>query len=224
MGMTFNQWAARIANRTDLTGRLTHLTKPLAGVELTDKSFEEINRLAVDSLLKILSDQKIIGSDRTGYIVGTDRAVCFQDTPIYGLIQNVEHEKHRRITNPKEKIRYCGVGLSFIKPSIYHNHGGRPVFYEKTEIAKEKLSASEWWRIVDLEYIGTENNDWNWDIVDWTHEREWRVKGDMSFTLENGNVHIVLYDPLCVTEFLTKCSPHILKNIHGITTLTSVLM
>ncbi|NHN34690.1 DUF2971 domain-containing protein [Paenibacillus agricola] len=222
MGINFEDWSTRISSRSDLTGRLTHLTKPIDGVDIKEKTFDQINELAVDNLIKILTEQKLIGSSRKGFIVGNNKAVCFQETPLYGLIQNVEHEKARRLRNPTEKLRYCGVGLSFIKPIVYHKYNGRPVIYEKTEEAKRFLPQEQWWRIVDIEYGF--NEPWSWNITDWTHEREWRVKGDMSIDIETDYIHIILYNPNTVKYFLEKCPPKFIPHLNGITTLTSILM
>lgn len=51
MGISFEDWKNRIANRSDLTGRLTHLTKP-KGLNFTEMTFEEINLKAVDNLIR----------------------------------------------------------------------------------------------------------------------------------------------------------------------------
>lgn len=75
-------------------------------------TFDEINIKAVDNLINILKDKEIHGSTTSsGYIVGNTKAVCFQDTPLYAITQNVEHERQRR-----EKISmrsYAIVGLAF---------------------------------------------------------------------------------------------------------------
>ncbi|WP_129727912.1 DUF2971 domain-containing protein [Ectobacillus funiculus] len=223
MGISIDDWHKRISSRTDLTGRITHLTKPSEAVT-PGMSFEDINIKAVDNLINILKNQKINGSTtKSGYIVGNKKAVCFQDAPLYALIQNVEHEKYRRDNNPQEKLRYCGVGLSFIKSDVYWHYGGRPVIYEKTDIAKQFLPQEEWWRIVNYEFKHDEKQK-NWDVIDWTHEREWRVPGDMEFQFDKGYVHVVLYNPACFKYFLKECPPEIVNKLWGITTLTSVLM
>ncbi|MDD9271491.1 DUF2971 domain-containing protein [Paenibacillus sp. GCM10023248] len=220
MGITKADWEKRIAGRSDLTGRLTHLTKP-KGIDLTGLSFDELNLRAVDALIAILKEKRIYGSTtHSGYIVGGTKAVCFQDAPLYAIAQNVELERQRREQNPKEKLRYCGVGLSFIKPDIYSAYGGRPVLYEKTEVAKRFLEKNEWWRIVNLDYAKNST----WDIIDWTHEREWRVPDDMSFQYHTGQVHVIVYNPACASYFLENCPKEILKEIYGMTTLKSVLM
>lgn len=220
MGINFEQWQKRIASRSDLTGRVTHLTRPPAE-DITDgMSFDEINKMAVDNLIKILKDRRINGSSKEGFIVGNKRAVCFQDAPLYGLIQNVEHERSRRESGEDEKLRYCGVGLSFVKTDIYQGYNGRPVIYEKKEKAKDLLPPDEWWRIVNYDF----KYDNRWDIIDWTHEREWRVPGDMDFEYNKGFVHVILYNPECVRYFLKRCPAEIVEKIYGITTLKSVLI
>jgi hypothetical protein len=121
MSFDFEQWKARIAARTDITGMVTHLTKPSVDVE--GKSLSEIDMLATANLIRILKDGRINGSTtQKGFIVGKRPAVCFQDVPHYGLIQNVEHELGRRRQNPGERIRYCGVGLCFKKSFVFRRY------------------------------------------------------------------------------------------------------
>jgi hypothetical protein len=118
-------------------------------------------------------------------------------------------------------LRYCGVGISFLKPVVYALYGGRPVLYEKSEIAKNLLKKDEWWRIVDLEYT-SEIDDW--DIVDWTHEREWRVPGDLEFEYGEEGVSVIVDSPDSYKYFLEKCPEEILQSIWSITTLSTILM
>lgn len=59
--------------------------------------------------------------------------------------------------------------------------------------------------------------------MDWTHEREWRVPGNVEFNNYSG-IHIILYNPECFKHFLNSCPPDILKKISGVTTLTTILM
>ena len=62
-------------------------------------------------------------------------------------------------------------------------------------------------------------------IVDWTHEREWRFLGDYSF--EWDNIEILLKNCSYYTKFVEKCfsedKTEILKSVHGIITLDSVI-
>ncbi|ODA42711.1 DUF2971 domain-containing protein [Desulfosporosinus sp. BG] len=212
----YEAWKDRIANRTDITGMVTHLTKP-KDITLTTKDENEINFRAVDSLINILKERKIYGSTtQSGFIIGNTPAVCFQDVPFYGLIQNVEYEKELRMTDKSHKIRYCGVGLVFSKFYIF-GKGGRPVFYEQTEKAKKILPENEYWRVVNYQVL-TGNSK----IIDWTHEREWRVPGDIEFELSLP--HIVLYDKACWDYFNDMCPEDIIQQVYGTTILKSLLM
>lgn len=130
-------------------------------------------------LLKILEDKKLLGSTTdSGFICGPDKAVCFQDTPLYSLTQNIYYEQKQRKSKNDTKVRYLGWGIIFQKKDIF-SKGGRPVIYDKTQEAKMYLPESQWWRIVNL------NLDDKDALVDWSHEREWRIKGDLNFKLSD---------------------------------------
>ena len=59
----------------------------------------------------------------------------------------------------------------FPKRYVY-NAGGRPVIYEDAEVAERMLpDKRDWWRIVKFDLSNKKK------VVDWTHEREWRVPG-----------------------------------------------
>jgi hypothetical protein len=52
---------------------------------------------AVDVLIQILKSKKINGSTtKPGFIIGSDKAVCFQDAPINELAQNLLHEQYMK--------------------------------------------------------------------------------------------------------------------------------
>jgi hypothetical protein len=72
----------------------------------------------------------------------------------------------------------------FSKSYVYQK-GGRPVIYDKTEEAKKYLPPSQWWRIVNLDV--SDNNN----VIDWTHEREWRVPGDFEFELSAATLLVI---------------------------------
>jgi len=143
MPYSLENWTNRIATRSDLTGYLTHLTRP---ANINGKELDSI-----EVLIKILSEQCLIGSStQSGFISGNRKAVCFQDTPVHQLTQNIYSEQEYRKNNPKAKLRYTGTGLMFQKHYLYRK-GSRPVIYDDTEAAKSYLPMCEWWRIVKLE-------------------------------------------------------------------------
>tara|TARA_B100000700_G_scaffold330037_1_gene454288 strand:- start:6885 stop:7502 length:618 start_codon:yes stop_codon:yes gene_type:complete len=160
-------WKKRIGDRTDLTTRLVHLTKGAGGDD------------CIDVLVKILSCKKLNGSTtQSGFIIGSTPAVCFQDAPVYSVFQNIWFEQKSRELDPKRKRRYSPVGIMLEKQAVFAK-GGRPVIYDESHKAKKYLPKSEWWRIVGFDLA----NDHR--IIDWTHEREWRIPHSISFELED---------------------------------------
>lgn len=195
-----SKWLNRHRNRNDISAYLTHLTKP------------QDNLNSVEVLIKILKEKKLLGSGRSGFIKGSEKAVCFQDAPVNGIGQNVLHEERMR----KEfggKIRYQAVGLMFPKPYIFKK-GARPVIYEDKEVASN-LFADVSWRVVTMNFNDRDN------IVDWSHEREWRMKGDFEFDLSY--VYVVLTKGSAYKFFIENVPESILKEIKGIVTIDAVI-
>jgi hypothetical protein len=171
MGYTEKEWERRLAERSDLSSHVVHLTRHGAN-----------NQDALSVLLKILSDRTIEGSDTaSGFICGSRKAVCFQDVPLAGVCQNVFYEQKYREANKGCKTRYLAIGLAFPKAYVYAK-GGRPVVYDKTTAAKCYLPEDQHWRIVNFDLDDMAN------IVDWTHEREWRVPDEFRFEVEQATV------------------------------------
>jgi hypothetical protein len=215
MAFDFMDWKDRISKRNDITSMLTHLTRP-SNDFIYDENEEEMNLAAVDNLIKILKERCLVGSDGNGYVLGNIPAVCFQDAPLYGVIQNIQNEENIRNKSKYNKIRYTGNGLTFSKFYIY-GKGGRPAIYDNSKEAKKYLPIEQYWRIVNLE-LNTDSQK----IVDWMHEREWRVSGEFEFDYEF--THVLLYDKAAYDYFMDNCDDCILQSIHGITMLKSMLM
>lgn len=187
--MNKNQWLDRLSMRTDISKYLIHLTKP---GKVEDESVDYIG-----ILIKILKEQNLEGSTtESGFICGKTKAVCFQETPVSFIGQNTQYESKIRAGQKDPKIRYVGCGLIFPKEYIYLN-GGRPVIYDKTENAKQYLPENQWWRIVDFD-LSDDNK-----ITDWTHEREWRVPGDLKFDLSK--VAIVVPNHGAYQKLIDEC-------------------
>lgn len=201
--MEYGQWLKRNHNRTDITSRITHLTK--------GKDDDE----AFDNLCKILIDKKIIAG--LGYICGTKKVTCFQEAPLLSIAENLRFEKYLRENEGTNKIRYSAFGLRIHKSDIY-KEGGRPVIYGKSDELKTLLPKDEWWRIVDFDLSNSN------DVTDWTHEREWRVPGDFSLRYER--IEIIVSGLIYYKKFIEWCDKNghmdILKGINGIITLDSI--
>ncbi len=208
MGYTKKDWVARIRERTDMSTLLTHLTK-----EGPD------GKISREVLLKILLEQRLIGSTSTqGFICGDTPAVCFQDAPLYSIAQNTLFEQKMRQDRKSSVVRYRPLGLAFPKPYLYMK-GARPVVYDDTENAKRFLPRNEWWRIVRLD-LSNENA-----FVDWTHEREWRLPGNLEFNLSE--VTLLAVDNEAVSNiaalYMKETGREIRDEIGGIVTMRDVL-
>ncbi len=154
--MEQREWKRRFKYRVDLSSRATHLTK--------GNNDED----AFSNLINILEEKKIYGSTtKKGFICGSKSAVCLQEAPLTAIAENLQYEEMMRQKNGS-KIRYLDFRVRFQKRFIYKK-GGRPVIYDNTDLAKRSLPENEYWRIVKLDLS---NND---SLIDWTHEREWRV-------------------------------------------------
>ena len=149
--------------------------------------------------------------------MGQTPAVCFQDAPLNAVGQNCWFEQTYRKENEWAKKRYDPIGIIFRKKYVFKK-GGRPVIYDVTSEAKDYLPSDQWWRIVNFDLNDSEN------IVDWSHEREWRVPNELKFKISN--VVILFGNNSQVKEFIEKCN-EMGKNYYlearGITTIESVV-
>ena len=104
MSYTKKEWARRIADRSDISTGLVHLTRPTNTMRIED------------ILLKILFEKKLIGSStEKGFICGSRRAVCFQDAPLYSICQNVYFEQLKRESDSNYKTSISFLWPSFLK-------------------------------------------------------------------------------------------------------------
>ncbi|SEW31867.1 hypothetical protein [[Clostridium] fimetarium] len=201
--MNHAEWRDRIIHRNDISSRITHLTNG----DTVDDAFE--------TLMKILEEKKLVGG--RGYISGNTSAVCLQEAPLSSIGENLIFEKALRKDNNSNKFRYRAFGLRFPKPYIYKK-GGRPVIYENSKQLKDIMPQSEFWRIVDFQLSDMDN------YVDWSHEREWRVRNELTF--EYGDTEIIVPSKTYYRRFIEYCEINdrmdILKGVNGIITLDSV--
>ena len=200
------EWMKRYGERSDIGTQIIHLTR----------NQDEVGD-SIHVLLKILKEKKLRGSTtESGFIVGSRRAVCFQDTPIISLCQNVYYEQKLRHSDKDGKTRYLPIGLAFPKGYAFRK-GARPVIYDKTEDAKKYLPADQWWRIVNFD-LGNSDR-----IIDWTHEREWRAPGYFDFDL--GEALILLSNKTAYRLFLERVKAmenNLLEKLSGIVVLKGV--
>lgn len=199
--MSGEEWIRQILSRSDMGARLTHLTRG------------ESDKTAFDNLISILEDKRINGSTtQTGFICGDTPAVCLQETPLSAIAEFMYN-------SPLEtKPKYEAYGLRFSKKFVY-NKGGRPVIYGETEKLKSMLPTEEYWRIVKLEISDFEK------VIDWTHEREWRVPNELCF--EYKNIDIIVKNSTererLISYFEEKNKLDVLKDVNSIICLIDVI-
>lgn len=121
---------------------------------------------AHDALISILRDGMVHGSDHSGYVKGRNIAACFTEMPLSAVRFFIQH---RRFTSHP----YRPYGIAIHKVSAW-DRGARPVIYLPDGEAGW-IPEEEKWRHVRLEY----------GEVDFTHEREWRAKGNFSLNYIN---------------------------------------
>ena len=211
MAYTFDDWKDRIRSRIDLCTQVTHLTK--------GATIDGIKYSPLKILIKILNERTIIGSDTAeGFIVGNRRAVCFMDAPLYSICENTDFEKELRKRKLSNRIKYMPFGLMFPKRYIYLK-GGRPVIYDKTDVAKSYLNEDEWWRIVRFDLSEKDS------IIDWTHEREWRLPGEFKFDINKATV--VVPNTIQYNNFFKEANEvdeEIANNINSIVNLATLFL
>lgn len=183
--MAKRDWERIRDAREDLTDYVIHFTGPRIWVD----GVMVMQCRPLDTLLKILRDGCIFPSfaSRPGRlnrterptVKGPDPAVCLTERTIEQVLQTL------RMTG----LRYSGYGIAFPKYSL-HQAGGRPVFYgtkdELGRLLNDGESGFESGKEVyagdispDLQYLWVHYQPaapWDSYPVDFTWEREWRVK------------------------------------------------
>jgi hypothetical protein len=135
-------------SRADISDKLVHFTGP------RDNWAEAYSRLK-----SILAERTIRGGKRM--IRSGDHCVCFTEVPLESLPGG--------LVNPINFSRYAPFGLVFAKTWIF-DRGGRPAIYEPESEFRE-LPDSHKWRHVRYEPTAAQPIDFTW-------EREWRIKAD----------------------------------------------
>jgi hypothetical protein len=114
---------------------------------------------ALGLLLKIVGEGRLLGG--TGMIRGGYRCVCFTEAPLPAMAAG--------FVNAGSFTRYSPFGLMFEKTWVYA-HGARPVIYQP-DVDFDTLPEEMRWRHVRYEPLGS-------PVVDFTWEREWRLRCD----------------------------------------------
>jgi hypothetical protein len=124
---------------------------------------------ALERLVKILSERKIVASN----LPWTNKsAVCFTECPWGSLLRHADN--------------YSPYGIGFTKKLVY-SRNGNPVIYANPNLFHSQNWSDAAYTFVTpfVPHYASESvksrPPFNGRIVDYTHEREWRVGKDFSF-------------------------------------------
>lgn len=136
-------------------------------IHLSKGSYEE----AKNTFFKIINAGKLLGSSEAAR--GDDKVICFSEAPISKL--------STILANPNAyNIRYRPFGVMYEKSYLFEK-GARPAIYQ-TNAEYDLLNSEQKYRHVRFE---PSNN------IDWTWEREWRIRAD-ELDLEDEKVTLIV--------------------------------
>lgn len=122
--------------------------------------------------LEIIKSKKILGGKTD--VRGPYKCICFSEAPISSIAQLIARETI--------EMRYLAYGFMFSKQYLY-NLGARPVIYQSED--EYKILPDEIkYRHVKFDLTGDNKIDWTW-------EREWRLKMD-ELILDSQKVTIIV--------------------------------
>lgn len=165
-------------NRPDFSEYLSHFTKSgeFCHVKQTDEVDAFRKMTALERLCSILEMKKII----TSIMPWTNTpGVCFTECPWSGLLTHTQH--------------YSSYGVGFTKEFIYRNNGA-PVFYMRKKFMnalerfiKDKKVLQEILAMATPYSPSFETSSMRKQIklVDYTHEREWRMSSNLNFDYQD---------------------------------------
>lgn len=157
--------------RPDQSIFLAHFTKNgheyQPGLEIDEPTLAQMS--ALDRLVKILQEKKI---NATNMNWTDQRAVCFTECPWGSLLRHAEN--------------YSSYGIGFSKKLVF-SRGGNPVIY-----ANPHMFESQHWDEKVYPFVTPfvpayapqtvkNRRPFNGRIVDYSHEREWRVPKNFGF-------------------------------------------
>lgn len=186
--------------RADFNHSLVHLTRERLEYSESTNSFFDPQKLLrtvqpFEVLKEILNSGKIRGSGNDGFVKGNQKAVCLSEIPLSAVSDFASRPEHA-----EARYRFYGIALS--KEAVF-SAGGRPVIY-LPDNEGQWIPPDHKWRHVRFE-MGT---------VDFTHEREWRVLGDLDLTKVPG-IYVLVWSPSEAKEVYEMTSP-VSERIRGV--------
>jgi len=159
------EWLRIRQARTDVTDYLIHWTRGTTDVNGNSTSAYDILKLIIKCGYLIPSfapKKRVTVGDRENTIRGHHPAVCLTEQPLNSFVQSCK-------VLPS---RYQPYAIALRKDRLFV-YGGRPVVY-----GDENLLAAlpDDWKYLWVRYNPIPNVELGGYPIDWTHEREWRVR------------------------------------------------
>ena len=137
-----------------------------------------------ESFLNIIKTKTLIGGSTD--VKGPFKCICFTEAPITSLAQVIARQ-----TN---EMRYSPYGFMFSKEYLF-SLGARPVIYEPDE-EYEELPDKVKYRHVRFDLTNDKKVDWTW-------EREWRLKID-EFKISPKDLTLIVPTRKEINELIAK--------------------
>lgn len=156
-------------NRPDFSEYLVHFTKDnqLCSISQKNPTLDFQNKSAKERLKNILEQQEIVVS----LILWINKkAVCFTEC-VWGSL--LAHSSN-----------YSQYGIGFTKEFIFNN-GGNPVFYIRPDMYKSQQWNKVKTFLTPFQPTYSKKRLLSKKVVDYTHEREWRVPQNLKFNYSN---------------------------------------
>jgi hypothetical protein len=136
-------------------------------------------------LRKIIADGGLVAGSQ--YIKGNYRCVCFSEAPLTSLTGGLVNEDYYS--------RYSPFGIMVSKHWLF-GQGGRPVIYQSAD-EYHLLPENHRWRHVLYELRDCKQR------IDFTWEREWRIKCDY-LAFDQSSAQVVVLDQLWAHRLISE--------------------
>ena len=150
-------------SRADISPYLVHFT--------SGTTYED----AFTRLRKVIADRSLIAGSR--FIKGNYRCVCFSEAPLTSLKGGLVNEDYYS--------RYSPFGIMVSKQWLFAQ-GGRPVIYQPAEEYYSLPESHRWRHVLYQPSDSTETIDFTW-------EREWRIKCDC-LLFDQSSAQVIVLD------------------------------
>lgn len=162
--------------RTDMSEYVLHCTRSQISIngEVAKSAFDVLKSILKDGYFKAtFAERNSKSGKRKNTIQGNYAAVCFTEQPLKFFVESIQANQ-----------RYTKYAIAVRKDELFL-YGGRPVIYSD-DITLFRLPDELKYLWVHYNPTALWQNSRGGYPIDWTHEREWRVKVSSDINLQIG--------------------------------------